>query len=342
MTSAVNRCFRLRQRPGKGPITEAELELTEEPVPNISEGEALVRTLYLSLDASNRLWMSDRKTYIEPVPVGGVMRGLGVGQVVASERADLAVGDLVTGFPGWQDYAVASEANEFPFSVLPDPLPAPLPAMLGALGMTGISAYFGLELIGKPAPGETLVVTAAAGAVGNVAGQIGKAKGARVVGIAGDDDKCAFLVNELGFDAAVNYKNDDWSAKIDDATPDGIDIQFENVGGPVLNHCVSRINRGGRVVLSGIMSGYGGGQNAPGLDLFPLIVARGRMQAFIVFDHQDRYAEAISYLGGLVGSGQLKTAETVVEGLPNMLTALNDLYAGRNTGKLVVHVADSA
>jgi NADPH-dependent curcumin reductase CurA len=340
MSDSVNRCFRLRRRPGDGPVTEAELELVEEAVPEIGEGQALVRTLYLSLDASNRLWMNERRTYLDPVPIGGVMRGLGVGQVVASKRADLAVGDLVTGFPGWQDYAVADDAvNEFPFSTLPDPLPAPLPSMLGALGMTGISAYLGLELVGRPAPGETLVVTAAAGAVGNVAGQIGTARGARVVGIAGDDGKCRMLVDELGFDAAVNYKDPEWAALLDKATPDGIDVQFENVGGPVLNHCISRINRGGRVVLSGIMSAYGG-DSAPALDLFPLIVQRGLMQAFIVFDHQDRYGEAIGYLGGLVADGRLKTAETVLEGLPVMRSALDDLYAGRNTGKLVVHVAD--
>jgi NADPH-dependent curcumin reductase CurA len=335
----VNRRFRLRRRP-VDEVTERELELVTEPVPELSEGQALVRTLYLSLDASNRLWMSDRKTYIDPVPIDGVMRGLGVGQVVASRRPDFSPGDLVTGFPGWQDYALIDDStNEFPFSVLPDPLPAPLPSMLGALGMTGISAYLGLELIGKPQPGETLVVTAAAGAVGNVAGQIAAARGARVVGIAGDDGKCAMLVDKLGFDAAVNYKAADWAERIDAATPDGIDVQFENVGGPVLNHCISRLNSAGRVVLSGIMSQYGGAA-APSLDLFPFIVQRGLMQAFIVFDHQDRYAEAVAYLGGLVSTGQLKTAETVIDGLPNMLAALNDLFAGRNTGKLVVHVAD--
>jgi NADPH2:quinone reductase len=339
MSNAVNRVYRLRQRPTDR-VTEADLELTEEQVPELADGQALVRTLYLSLDASSRLWMSDRRTYIEPVPIDGVMRGLGVGQVVESRRGDMKAGDLVTGFPGWQDYSVADDTdNEFPFTVLPDPLPAPLPSMLGALGMTGISAYLGLELIGKPQDGETMVVTAAAGAVGNVAGQIGKARGARVVGIAGADDKCAMLVDELGFDAAVNYKADDWARQIDEATPDGIDVQFENVGGPVLNHCISRINRDGRVVLSGIMSQYGGAE-APELDLFPLIVARGLMRAFIVFDHQDRYAEAVDHLGGLVSSGRLKTRETVVEGLENTLSALNDLYDGRNTGKLVVHVAD--
>jgi NADPH2:quinone reductase len=341
MADRVNRVFRLRQRP-TGRITEAELELVEEPVPDVADGQALLRTLYLSLDASNRLWMGERKTYIEPVPIGGVMRGLGIGQVIESRRPDLRPGDLVTGFPGWQDYAlVDDETNEFPFSRLPDPLPAPLPSMLGALGMTGISAYLGLELIGKPAPGETLVVTAAAGAVGNVAGQIGKARGARVIGIAGADDKCAMLVDELGFDGSINYKDPDWPARLDAATPDGIDVQFENVGGPVLNHCISRINPGGRVVLSGIMSAYGGA-SAPPLDLFPLIVARGLMQAFIVFDHQDRYAEAVAYLGGLVGSGQLRAVQTVVDGLTNMRTALNDLYDGRNTGKLVVRVSDGS
>src|SRR4051794_2089620 len=230
MSDEVNRCYRLRRRP-QGAITDADLEFLEEPVVKPGPGQALIRTLWLSLDPTNRVWMSDVRSYMPAVAIGAVMRGVGIGQVVESQREDLRPGDLVSGLTGWQDYVVADDqTNEMPFAVLPSPLPAPLSVFLGALGHTGVTAYLGVQDICAPQPGETMVVTAAAGAVGSVAAQLGKAHGARVVGITGSDAKCRHIVDDLGLDAAVNHHDADWREQLDAATPDGIDAVFENVG----------------------------------------------------------------------------------------------------------------
>jgi NADPH2:quinone reductase len=345
MTAQSNRCYRLRRRPEGALVREADLELVEEVVPTVDEGRALVRTLLLSVDPTNRPWMADIRGYIEPVAIGAVMRGIGVGEVVESRRDDMRAGDLVYGFTGWQDYAIADDAvNELPFAVLPSPLPAPLSAFLGALGHTGITAYLGVEDIGRPQPGETMVVSGAAGAVGSIAGQLGKARGARVVGIAGSDEKCRHVVDDLGFDACVNYKAPDWAEQLDAATPDGIDVDYENVGGPVMDYVLGRLNFGARVVLCGMICMYAD-YGSPGgwegqFEIAQILMQRATVRGFIVLDHPDRFVEAVTHIAGLMGEGKLTYRETIVDGLENARDALNRLFAGENTGKMVVKVAD--
>jgi NADPH-dependent curcumin reductase CurA len=340
----MNRRYRLRRRP-QGSVTEADLELVEEPVPTIETGQALAQALWLSIDPANRIWMSEVHYSLAPVPIDGVMRGFGIGEVLESKRSDMKPGDLVLGLTGWQDYAVVDDTrNEAPFTVLPSPPSAPLSAFLGALGHTGVTAYFGVEDVGRPQPGETMVVSAAAGAVGSVAGQIGKARGARVVGIAGSADKCRHVVDELGFDACVDYKRSDWRERLDEATPDGIDVDFENVGGEVMTHVVGRLNVGARVVLCGLVSDYnaygsptaGAGQ----LDAERIMVTRALVQSFLVLDNAHRFPEAIEYLSGLVAAGKLKYEETVLDGLDRARDALNQMFDGSNVGKLLVKIAE--
>jgi NADPH-dependent curcumin reductase CurA len=340
----VNRRYRLRRRP-QGSVTAADLELVEEPVPTIETGQALVRALWLSIDPANRIWMSEVHYSLPPVPIDGVMRGFGIGEVLESRRSDMKPGDLVVGLTGWQDYAVVDDTrNEAPFTVLSSPPPAPLSALLGALGHTGVTAYLGVEDIGRPQPGETMVVSAAAGAVGSVAGQIGRVRGARVVGIAGSADKCRHVVAELGFDACVDYKRPDWRERLDEATPDGIDVDFENVGGEVMTHVVGRLNVGARVILCGLMSDYNAyGSPTAGaghLDPERIMVTRALVQSFLVLDHTHRFPEAIEYLSGLVAAGKLEYEETVVDGLDRARDALNQMFDGSNVGKLLVRIAE--
>jgi len=345
MTEHSNRCYRLRRRPQGAVIQEADLDLVEEVMPTVDPGQALIRTLLLSVDPTNRPWMADIRGYIEPVALGAVMRGIGIGEVVESRRDDMHAGDLVYGFTGWQDYAVADDAvNELPFAVLPSPLPAPLSAFLGALGHTGVTAYLGVEDIGKPEPGETMVVSGAAGAVGSVAGQLGKARGARVVGIAGSDEKCRHVVEDLGFDACINHRDPDWTQQLDAATPDGIDVDYENVGGPVMDHILGRLNFGARIVLCGMISTYADYGSPRGWDgqfeLAQVLMQRATIRGFIVLDHPDRFPEAVGHIAGLMGEGRLTYRETIVDGLENARDALNQLFRGENTGKMVVKVAD--
>jgi NADPH-dependent curcumin reductase CurA len=345
MTEQANRCYRLRRRPRGAVIEEGDLELVEEVAPTIGPGQALVRTLLLSVDPTNRPWMADVRSYIAPVAIDAVMRGIGIGEVVESRREDMAEGDLVFGFTGWQDYAVADDAsNELPFAVLPSPLPAPLSAFLGVLGHTGVTAYLGVEDIGRPQPGETMVVSGAAGAVGSVAGQLGKARGARVVGIAGSDEKCRHVVEDLGFDACVNYKAPDWAERLDAVTPDGIDVDYENVGGAVMDHILGRLNVGARIVLCGMISMYADYGSPAGwegqFEIVQVLLQRATVGGFIVLDHADRFPEAVGHLAGLIAEGRLTYRETLVDGLENARDALNRLFGGENTGKMVVRVAE--
>jgi NADPH-dependent curcumin reductase CurA len=343
--SLTNHCFRLRRRP-TGRVTTTDLEFRPEPVPELGEGQALVRTLYLSLDPSNRIWMSEMRSYMPPVPLDAVMRGIGIGQVVASRRSDFPIGSLVTGFSGFQEYAVLDDATDhLPYTVLPAPLPAPATMFLGALGHTGITAYLGIDDIGRPQPGETVVVSAAAGAVGSVAGQIAKARGARVVGVAGGAAKCAHVVQTLGFDACVDYKAAGWREHLAAAVPDGVDVDFENVGGAIMDEVLLHLNLGARIALCGMISQYEtsdassiwGGQ----LSIGQLIMRRATMTGFLVLDYAERFPEAIGYLAGLLGEGRLHSDETVVEGIENALDCINGLFDGTNTGKLLLHVADA-
>ncbi len=336
--AARNRQFRLRARP-VGRIKPTDFELVETDVPRPGPGQAVARVLYLSLDPTNRIWMTDIEQYMPPVALGEVMRGAGLAQIVASNTPQYQVGDLVTGLTGWQDYVVTDGSGLGGLTPLPKGLPVPLPALLGVLGITGITAYFGLLDIGQPQAGETVVVSAAAGATGSVVGQIAKLKGCRVVGIAGGPEKCAWIVNDLGFDAAVDYKRPDWQARLRAACPAGIDVNFENVGGEIMDEVMARMNQGGRVVLCGLISGYNTGEPMRGrFDV--ILMKRLRVQGFIVIDYLPRFPEAAMQLAQWMMEGKLKHRETVVDGLEQAPVAINQLFDGGNVGKLVVKVAD--
>ncbi len=343
-TTRTNRAFRLRRRP-IGPPTADNLELVEEKLPETGAGQALVRTCYLSVDPTTRIWMSDYRAYMPPVLLGQVMRGTGVGQVIESRRDDLPAGTLVTGWTGWQEYCLTDETDllpmQFPFLPLPDPLPAPLSAFAGPLGHTGLTAYLGID-IGRPRPGETVVVSAAAGAVGSIAGQLAKINGARVVGIASGEAKCRHVVESLGFDACIDRLGSDWRRQLDEATPDGIDLDFENVGGEIMDHVLMRLNVGSRIVLCGMISSYNSlGGDIPGQQaISQLIMQRASMQGFLVLDHLDRFGEAAAHLAGLLATGRLRYDETIVEGLENAPEALTRILEGTNMGKMLVHLAD--
>ena len=338
MKNDINRQFRLKTRP-TGRIEKSNFDFVEESVPEPGPGEALVRVLYLSLDPTNRIWMSDMDQYMPPVGIGEVMRGGGVGVVVKSNSARYKEGDHVSGLTGWQDFCIADEGLRA-MSVLPKGLPVDLPVMLGACGMTGLTAYFGLLDLGRPKPGETVVVSAAAGAVGSVVGQIAKIKGCRAVGIAGGPDKCRHIVEDLGFDAAVDYKRPDWREQLAAATPDGIDVNFENVGGEIMEAVMARMNLFSRMPLCGMISGYNTGEPMRA-DFSPILMRRITVRGFIVIDFMAKFAEGTMQLAQWVAEGKLKHRETIVDGLEQAPTAVNKLFDGGNIGKLVVKVADA-
>lgn len=340
MMAVRNRRFLLRFRP-EGRIEPDDFEQVEEEVPEPGDGQALVRNLYLSLDPTNRIWASGMDAYMPPVELGTVMRGMGLGEVVSARTSDYQEGTLVSGFVGWQDYTLADASAEYPLMALPADLPAPPTAMVGALGMTGLTAYFGVTEIGKPEEGQTVVVSAAAGAVGSVAGQIAKAMGARAVGIAGTDEKCDWLTSDLGFDAAVNYRDDDWREQLAGACPDGVDVDFENVGGEIMDHLFTMLNLDARVVLCGLISQYNEEGPWQGPVNFPqLLMRRVRLQGFLILDYLPRFGEAMEQMARWHADGTIKHEDTVVEGLEHAPSALNRLFDGTTRGKLLVKIAD--
>jgi len=329
-----NRQILLQSRP-KGPLTGAEVAMKTAPVPEIGPGEALVKTLYLSIDPTIRGWM-ERDTYLPAIEIGAVIRSAGAGVVVASKNPKLSPGDHVFTMVGWQEYVVVGDRDK------PTVIPAgiPLEDALSVFGVTGMTAYFGLTEIGKPQPGETVVVSAAAGATGSVVGQIAKSKGCRVVGIAGSAAKCAWLTGELGFDAAIDYKTEDVGKRLTETCPKGIDVFFDNVGGPILNEVLARLALRARIVLCGAISQYDHLDAAYGPpNYLNLLSRRGRMEGFIILDYIDRFMEGAMALGGLLAEGKLKHKTTVVEGLENAPDALRRLFSGEHEGKLLVRVA---
>jgi len=332
--TTINRQFVLRQRP-KELLAPGDLELVQALVPEPKEGQALARVKYLSVDPTMRIWMAV-DSYLPAVAIGEVMRAVGFAEIVDSKSNDFKKGDNVVGLTGLQDYSIVATGDKRGFHKVPNiPLLSDT-AFLGVLGGTGITAFFGME-IAAPKKGETLVVSAAAGATGSIAGQIGKINGCRVVGIAGSDEKCKWLTEELGFDAAVNYKHADWKQKLAAATPQGIDIDYENVGGEIMQEVLSRMNLFGRVVLCGLISGYTKGD--PGMASFgSVLVRRLRVQGFIVLDFASRFMEAATQLGQWKMFGKIKDRETIVEGLEKAPDAINMLFTGGNTGKLIVKV----
>jgi NADPH-dependent curcumin reductase CurA len=334
MTTATNRRLLLEARP-KGLCAPGDLKLHESPLSPLDEGQALARVKYLSIDPTMRVWMGERATYLPAIPLGNVMRCFGLAEIVESRNPALAAGEKIVGLVGMQEYLLVNAADARGFNKIPHIPGVPDSAFLGVLGVTGITAYFGMTDVAKPQPGETLVVSAAAGATGSVAGQIGKIHGCRVVGIAGTDDKCQWLTGELGFDAAINYKHADWKAQLAAATPKGVDIDFENVGGEIMHATFGRMNLHGRVALCGLISGYTTDQPNLG-DYATLIVKRLRVQGFLILDYAPRFAEAISQLAQWKMAGKLKDRETIVDGIANATSAINMLFSGANTGKLLV------
>lgn len=331
----TNKQWRLQARP-KGMLTDGDLVLSEAPVPEVQDGQALARVKYLSVDPTMRVWMAG-DSYLPAVAIGEVMRAGGLAEVIESKHLQYKKGDKIVGLTGLQEYALIEGQTKLPFQKIPSIPFVSDTLFLGALGMTGLTAYFGMTEIAKPQKGETLVVSAAAGATGSVAGQIGKIHGCRVVGIAGTDEKCKWLTEELGFDAAINYKHADWREKLAAATPRGIDIDYENVGGEIMDAVLQRMNLHGRVVLCGFISGYN--KEAPEqLSLGLAIVKRLKIQGFLILDYAPRFMDAATELGKWKMMGKLKDRQTIVEGIEKAPAAINMLFRGENIGKLLVKV----
>lgn len=333
MAALINAQYKLAARPSGLP-KPSDWTYTEEPAGVPREGEILVEVEYLSLDPAMRSWMNAGRSYVPPVEIGEVMRAAGVGKVIESRNPGFKVGQDVYGVFGVQKFAISDGAG---VSVVDTSL-APAPVYLSALGLSGISAYFGLLDVGRPKPGDTVVVSAAAGSVGSIAGQIAKIKGCRAIGIAGGADKCQALVEELGFDAAIDYKAGDVRAQLRELAPKGVDVFFDNVGGTILEDVLARLARGARVVISGAVSQYNNEKPAHGpANYMQLLVTRSSMTGFVVFDYASRNAEAVKELAGWLEKGILRSREHVVTGgIKKFPEALLELFEGKNFGKYVL------
>ena len=337
MSDKINRQWRLAKRP-EGMVSEVNFEFSEEPVGEIAEGEYLIRNHYLAFEPAMRGWMEDRPSYIPPVQIGEVMRGATTGEIIESKNPDFAVGAFVQGLFGWQEYAIGGRGIS-QGSLIPEGTPPTWP--LGVLGITGLTAYFGLLDLGKPQPGETVLVSGAAGATGSIASQIAKQKGCRVVGIAGGAEKCAWLSGEMGLDAAIDYKSEDVSACIRELCPDGLNVYFDNVGGWILNEALGRLNMGARIALCGAISVYNADKKPPGpANYLNLITVRGTMQGFNGMDHWGKHPEISAQLAKWMEEGKIRNDETILDGLDEAWRSVNMLFAGENIGKLLVRVAD--
>ena len=327
-----NRQFRLAARP-VGEPKPSDWTLVREPAAAPGPGEFLVRVSHISLDPAMRGWMNAGRSYIAPVEIGAVMRALAGGEVVASNLRGFAVGDRVVGSFGVQEYAVSDGKGVHKV----DTSALPMPTWLGSLGMTGMTAYFGLLDVGKPKPGDIVVVSGAAGAVGAAVGQIAKIKGCTVIGIAGGAAKTRMLVDELGFDAAIDYKSEDVRKALQKLCPKGLDVYFDNVGGPILDAALANLARGARIVICGAISQYNSTEGIKGpSNYLALLVARASMTGTVVFDYADRFPEATAEMAQWMREGRLKSKETVVEGFETFPEALLKLFRGDNVGKLVL------
>ncbi len=334
----VNRQVLLARRP-VGLVDDDDFELVGSPLPELAEGEALMRTIYLGMDATVRTWLNRGEGYLPAVEIGEVVRGSGIGRIVATRSPAFAVGDVAYSLPGWQDYAVVRDDA---FTTRIDD-PGDLRSMMSVFGATGAAAYFGLTDVGRPQPGQTVVVSAAAGATGSLVGQIAKILGCRVVGIAGTDAKCAWVVDELGFDGCINRRTADLPRELSELCPDRVDVFFDNVGGVVLDAVLGRLAMHGRVVLCGAISVYNDQGRPPGpSNYLNLISRRGRMEGFITLDYWDRFPECFDQLRRWAAEGRLRWREDVFPGLEQAPMALNALFTGANTGKVIVQVADDA
>jgi hypothetical protein len=333
----VNRQWLLARRP-EGMVSDEDFRLVSTPVPEPAEGEALVRNLYLSVDPTQRGWMAV-DTYLPKVKLEEVMRSFATGRVVASRSPALQVGDLVQGLFGWQDYAIVRPGKRSGPTVVPPGVP--IETSMSALGLTGITAYFGLLDVGRPKPGETVLVSGAAGATGSVAAQVAKILGCRTIGIAGGAEKCRYLTEELGLDGAIDHRKDNVARMLRTLCPDGVDVYFDNVGGPILDVVLLSLALRGRIVLCGGIAAYNDARPKAGpANYLALVSKRARMEGFIVLDYFPRAAEAIGALSGWMKEGRLKDRVDVLEGLENAPAALRRLFEGANQGKQLVRIAD--
>ncbi len=339
-STVMNTQVVLKSRPVGMPIDD-NFDVLSSPMPSPGDGEMLLRTLWLSLDPYMRGRMSDRASYAKPLEIGDVITGGVVSQVIESRNADFPVGTIVSGMYGWQSHAIAKSGDHRLYKV--DPNLAPISTAVGITGMPGQTAYFGLLRVGEPKAGETVVVSAASGAVGSVVGQIAKIKGARAIGIAGGAQKCDYVVNELGFDECVDYKSDGFAEKLADVCPNGVDVYFENVGGDVLAAVAPLLNKGARVPICGYISAYNAtseDQITPPEAVFSALEHPPFNRFFIVTEWLEEFEESTRVLGEWIKEGKLKYRETVVEGLENAPAAFRMLFTGENFGKLMIKVAE--
>ncbi|KWX68459.1 NADP-dependent oxidoreductase [Mycobacterium sp. NAZ190054] len=337
MPTLTNRQIVLRRRP-HGLVATGDTELVTAPAPEAGDGEALVRTSYVGIDAAVRTWLDDQPSYLPPVALGEVIRAAGIGEVVESRCAAYSVGDIMTTLTGFQEYTIVRD------DLFTTPVPGPAEkvdqlAVMSVYGPTGATAYFGMTGIGRPQPGETVVVSAAAGATGSVAGQIAKIAGARVVGIAGGPHKCRSVVEDFGFDACIDYRNDDLRAALKQHCPRGVDVYFDNVGGPILDAVLGRLAQKARVVLCGVISSYLTGEHPGPANYVNLLAKTALMQGFNALDEWGRFDEAFAALRSWEEQGLLTHRETIYDGIESCVDALNGLFTGANIGKTLVRIA---
>ncbi len=333
-----NKQWLLKQRPFGEPTSDT-WEFSQSDMPSIGDGQLLIKVEYVSLDPAMRGWLNDAKSYIEPVQIGDVMRAGTVGLVLESQHPKFSAGDYVCGYSGVQQYAVSDGTGLHKV----DPELAPLPYYLGVLGMPGMTGYFGLLKSGEPKAGETVVVSGAAGAVGGLVGQIARIKGCRVVGIAGGKDKCEFLVNELGFDAAIDYKNENVKKALKQTCPKGVDVFFDNVGGDILDDVLTQINFKARIVICGAISQYNNTTPVKGpSNYLSLLVNRAKMEGIVVFDNVKEYPSAMKDIASWIKSGDLKVKNHLVDGIETFPDTLMMLFKGENFGKLILKVGEAS
>ncbi len=333
----LNQQWLLARRP-EGNIRPTDFTWKETILSEPGEGQILIRNIYLSLDPTNRGWMADVEGYLPPIPIGSVMRGIAIGVVEESKNDRFPEGSLVQGMLGWQKYTITDGKG---LNIIPNMPGIPLTAHFGLFGHIGMTAYFGLLEIGKPSAGETITITAASGAVGSLVGQIGKLKGCSVVGITGSDEKCHWITEELGFDSAINYKNESVDQQLRTHCPDGIDVIFENVGGKIFDAELAHINLHARVVLCGLIAQYNATEPVPGpYNLRNLLTRRGKLEGFIVLDYMDRALEAMMELAQWYQEGKIKFHVDTVEGLEEAPKAINRLFDGNKKGKLILKISE--
>ena len=334
--SVTNQKWILKERPN-GLVKKSDFDLIEEEITDIKSGEILVKNSYLSFDPTQRMWLTDLPGYLPPVQIDEVVRAGGVGEVIESKNDDYKVGDLVMGLVGWQQYCVSSCKPEERLRIVPNIVP--MPTLLNVLGTTGITAYYGLVELGKPKKGETVLISGAAGATGSVAAQIAKIHGCKVIGIAGGEKKCGWLKEECGIDHVIDYKNSDVKVELPKIATEGIDIYFDNVGGPLLEDVIWYININARILLCGAISSYTSNDISPGpMNLFNLIIKRATIQGFLVLDYLPKAENAINDISAWLMEGKLKHIEDIQEGLENCPDTLNRLFTGKNYGKQLLKI----